>query len=66
MESEIRIIKGISNRRRFQRNTPKIVWDFGMVYESEIYYSSAIKDDSPALEHSKGDTVDISEWVEFK
>ena len=36
-ESVINIMKIKANRRRFQRNIYKRVWDFGMVWEAEIY-----------------------------
>ena len=42
-ESVIKIIKRKAKRRRFQRNTPKRVWDCGMVWEAEIYYRTAGK-----------------------
>ena len=60
-KSVIKIIEGGGNRRRVQRNIPKRVWDFGMVWESEIYYHTAGKSGHPALEHLIGDTIDISE-----
>ena len=37
-ESDIKIIKGKANIRRVQRNIPKKVWDFGMVWEADIYF----------------------------
>ena len=36
-EGVIMIIKGKSKRRRSQRNIPKRVWYFGIVWEAEIY-----------------------------
>ena len=41
------------------------VWDFKMVWEAEIYSRTAGKDGRPYLERLKGDTKDISEWMEF-
>ena len=49
-ESVIKIIKGKANRRRFQKNTPKWVWYFGMVYEADIYSRTAFKDECQSLE----------------
>ena len=65
-ENVIKIIKGKSKRRRVQRNILKRVWDFVMVYEAEIYSRTAGKDGRPALEQLTGDTIYISEWLEFE
>ena len=65
-KSVIKIIKGKSKRRIVQRNIPMRVWDFGMVWESEIYSHNAGKDGCPALERLTDDTIDISEWMEFE
>ena len=48
-ESVIKIIKGKSKMRRVQRNIHKRVWYFGMVWEAEIYYCTAVKYGRPAL-----------------
>ena len=37
-----------------------------MVWEAEIYSRTARKDGRPALERLIGDTIDISEWLEFE
>ena len=47
-------------------NIPKRVWDFGMVWEADIYSLTAGKDIRPALERLTGGTIDISEWLEFE
>ena len=65
-ESFIKIIKGDSNIRRVQRNIPKRVWDFGMLWGAGIYSQTAGKDGRPALERLIGDTIYISEWLEFE
>ena len=65
-ERVIIIIKVRSNRRRFQRNAPKRVWGFGMVWEVEIYYNTAGKYGFPDLLRLTDDIIDISEWVEFE
>ena len=36
-ESVIKIVKGKAKRIKVHRNIPKRVWDFGMVWEAEIY-----------------------------
>ena len=59
-ESVIKIINGKPKRRRVQRNIPKRVWEFGMVWEAEIYSRTAGKDGRPALERFTGDMIDIS------
>ena len=64
-EIVIKIIKGKSKRRRVQRNITKRVWDFGMVWEAEIYYRTPGKDGRPDLERLTRDTIDISEWLGF-
>ena len=64
-ESVIKIIKGRFKRRRVQRNIPKRVWDFVMVWEAEIYSCTEGKDGVLSLERLTGDTIDISEWLEF-
>ena len=62
----IKIIKGKSKRRRVKNNILKRVWDFGMVWEAEIYSRTSGKDGRPALELLTGDMIDISEWLEFE
>ena len=42
-ESGINIIQGKTKGNRVQRNIPKRVWDFGMVWEADIYYHTAGK-----------------------
>ena len=37
-----------------------------MVWEVDIYSLNAGKDGRPALERLTGDTIDISEWMEFE
>ncbi len=65
-ENTIGIIKGKAKRRRIRRRVPKRVWDFGIVWESEIYSRTASKDGRTPLERITGDTIDISEWLEFE
>ena len=46
---------------------PKRVWDFGMVYESEILYIiSRGHDGRKGMERITGDTVDIRKWTDFE
>ena len=37
-----------------------------MVWEFEIYYRTAGKDDHPAMERLTGGTIDISKCMEFE
>ena len=64
-EIVIKIIKGKVKRRKVHRNIPMRVWDSGMVCEAKIYSRTAGKYGRPSLEQSTGDTVDISEYLEF-
>ena len=49
-----------------KRRAPKCVWDFGMVYESEILSKISWGHDSrTGMERITGDMVDISEWTDF-
>ena len=48
------------------RNILKRVWDFGMVWEVDIYSRTAGKYGRPALEQLTGDMIDIYEWLEFE
>ena len=65
-KGNIKIVKDKAKRRRIRRQIPKRVWDFGMVWEAEIYTRTAGKDGRTALERITGDTPDISEWIEFE
>ena len=65
-KSIIKTIKGKAKRRRVQSNIPNRVWDFVMVWEAETYSRTAGKDGCSALERLIGDTIDISEWLEFE
>ena len=65
-ESVIKIIKVKAKRIIVQKNITKRVWYFGMVSEAEIYSPTAGKDVLPDLERLTGDTIDISEWMEFE
>ena len=50
-----------------KRRAPKRVWDFGMVYESEILsIISRVHDDITGMGRITGETVDISEWTDFE
>ena len=65
-ENAIGIIKAKAKRRRIRRRVPKRCWDFGLVWEAEIYCRTAGKDGRTAMERITGDTPDISEWIEYE
>ena len=65
-ENTIGIIKAKAKRRRIRRRVPKKCWDFGIVWEAEIYSRTAGNDGRTAMERITGDTPDISEWLEFE
>ena len=65
-EGVIRIIKGNSKRKIDQGNINKMVCDFGMVWEAEIYSHTAGKYGRPSLERLTRVTIYISEWMEFE
>ena len=65
-ESIIKIINGKAKRTSFQRNIPKRVWYFSTVREVDIYYCTEVKNGRPDLEKLTGDTIDISEYMEFE
>ena len=49
-----------------ERNIPQRLWDYGIVYESEILSRmSRGHDDRTGYERLTGQTPDISEWLDF-
>ena len=49
-----------------ERNAPQRLWDYGIVYESEILSRmSRGHDDRTGYERLTGQTPDISEWLDF-
>ena len=42
-EGMIKILKYKANRRRIWRRVPKLIWDFFIVWEAEIYSHTAGK-----------------------
>lgn len=64
-ESGIRIIKSRWKRLMVNRKVPKRLWDFALVWISQIYTRSATKSGRTGFEIITGDTPDISEWVDF-
>jgi hypothetical protein len=53
--------------RMTKKDIPKRLWDFGLVYESEILSRTARGTDSrTGYEEVTGQTPDISEWTDFE
>jgi hypothetical protein len=64
-ESGIRIIKAKWKRLMISRMIPRRLWDFALVWISQIYTRSAGKSGRTGYEIITGDTPDISEWTDF-
>jgi hypothetical protein len=66
-ETEIRELKRRWKARMVERQVPPRLWDYGIVYVSEILSITArSKDGRPGMEEVKGETIDISEWLDFE
>ena len=53
--------------RMTKKSVPKRLWDFGLVYESELLCRMARGDDRrTGYEEVTGQTPDISEWLDFE
>jgi len=52
--------------RRARRRIPRCVWDFHIIWETQIYSRTVHNNHTIPLEALTGDTVDISEWTEFE
>ena len=65
-EDSIREVKRRWKRRIMKRRVPKRVWDFAITWESEILSRMCRhSNDFTGIERLTGDTVDISEWLDF-
>ena len=65
-ETAIRELKKRWKNRMSTKKIPKRLWDFGLVYESEIMSRTARGEDKrTGIERITGDTPDISEWLDF-
>ena len=65
-EGDTRLLKRRWKNRMATNNCPKRVWDYSLVYEAQILYIIARgKDGIPGLEKVTGDTVDITEYLDF-
>ena len=65
-ESAIRELKKRWKHRMSVKKIPRRLWDYGLVYESEIMSRTARGNDKrTGIERMTGDSPDISEWVDF-
>jgi hypothetical protein len=54
-------------QRMVNRSVPNRLWDYGLVYESEIMSRTARGPEGrTGVERLTGDSVDISEWLDFE
>ena len=66
-ETEIRELKKRWKTRMLEKKVPKRLWDYGLVYMAEILSITARgSNQRPGLEEIMGQTVDISEWLDFE
>ena len=65
-ENIIGVIKTKAKGRRIRRRIPKQLWDFGIVWECEIYSRTANREGTTGMQRLTGDTTDISEWIDFE
>ena len=65
-EAEIREVKTKWKTRMRSNQVPSRLWDYGLVYIAEIQSLLARGvDQRPGIERVTGNTVDISEWLDF-
>jgi hypothetical protein len=66
-EREIGFLAKRWKLRMLKKKVPKRLWDFGLVYESELLTRMARgKDHRSGFEEVTGNTPDISEWLDFE
>jgi hypothetical protein len=66
-ETEIRELKHRWKARMVERQVPPRLWDYGVVYVSEnLSITARSKNGQPGMEEVKGETIDISEWLDFE
>jgi hypothetical protein len=65
-ETEIRELKKKWKIRMRENNVPQRLWDYGLVYIAEIMSITARGfNGRPGMEEMMGQTIDISEWLDF-
>lgn len=66
-EDSIRELKRRWKQRIMKRRVPKRLWDFGITWEGEILSRMCRHNNNhTGIERLTGDTVDISEWIDFE
>jgi hypothetical protein len=67
-ETEItRELKRRWKARMVERQVPSRLWDYGIIYVAEILSITArLTTGCPGIEEVNGDTIDISEWLDFE
>jgi hypothetical protein len=66
-ETEIRELNKRWKTRMIERKAPRCLWDYSLVYMAEILLITARgSNQRPGLEESTGQTIDISEWLDFE
>ena len=65
-EREIGILKTQWKNRMAAKGVPSRLWDYGLIYESEILFRiSRAPNEWSGIEQITGETPDISEWLDF-
>ena len=65
-EREIGILKSRWKNQMAAKGVPSRLWDYGLVYESEILSRiSRAPNERSGIEQLTGETPDISEWLDF-
>ncbi|GFH56846.1 hypothetical protein CTEN210_13322 [Chaetoceros tenuissimus] len=65
-ENIIGVIMKKAKARRVRRRIPNKVWDYQIVWECQIYSRTCHNGKDTGLERLTGDTIDISEWLDFE
>lgn len=64
-ESAIRELKAKWRQRVVQEGIPIRLWDYALVYESELMSRTSVSGECTGIEEVTGNTPDISEWLDF-
>ena len=65
-EGMIKILNDEAKRRIIWRRVPNCIWDFVLFWEAKNYSRTYRKDGSTPMEMLRGNTIEISEWMEFE
>jgi hypothetical protein len=64
-ERTIRELKAKWRQRMVHEGVPLRLWDYGMVYETELMSCTSVSGERTGIEEVTGNTPDISEWLDF-